>query len=109
MDTTQYAEGQYIGAELLKGSPSKKVYISADAKVVEGKYGDKLELQVEMDGKSKIWGLNRDHVKALQEAYGKDSRGWVGQTVSLRVVTMGGKESVLAIPEKTKTEEVKNE
>jgi len=105
VDTTQYAEGQFLNPEMVKQSPSKKVYISGDAKVVAGKFGDKLELPIEMDGKQKTWGLARDHVKALQE-FGKDSKLWVGKNVNLRVINANGKESILAIPEVVKTEKV---
>jgi hypothetical protein len=106
MDTQEFAEAKFIGVELIKQSPSKKVYISGDAAVVTGQFGDRLELPVELDNKKKTWTLTRDHVKALQECYGKDSRAWVGQTIGLRVVNVGGKESVLAFPEKVKEEKV---
>ena len=105
MDTTQYAEGQFISPELVKNSKSKKVYIAGDAEIVQGKFGDKLEVDVELDGKKKRWGLNRDQVKALHE-FGKDSKLWVGKWVSLKVVNIGGKETVVAIPEQDSTEEV---
>ena len=106
MDTMQFAEGQYVNAELLKTSPSKKVYIAGDAKIVEGKFGDRLELPVELDGKPKTWTLNRDQVKTLHQAYGKDSKLWVGKTVKLTPVNLGGKETLVCEPETVKTEEV---
>lgn len=103
MDTTQYAEGQYINPELVKKSPSKRVYISGDVKVVPGKFGDKLELPVELDGKPKTWGLNRNHVKALH-VFGRDSKQWVGKEVKLSVVNISGKEEVIAEPIQNKEE-----
>jgi len=103
MDTTQYAEGQFITPELVKQSPSKKVYIAADAKIVQGKFGDKLEVAVEMDGRPKTWGLNRSHVKALH-VFGKDSKTWVNHWVKLVVVNIGGKEQIVAEPELNKDE-----
>ena len=107
MDTTKYAEGQFINPELVKASPTKKIYVSGDAKEEENKFGNlSLVLPVELDGKAKTWTLRMDHVKALQEAYGKDSRQWVGQTIGLSVVKVNGKEQLIAIPQKAKEETV---
>lgn len=100
MDTTRFAEGQFLNPELVKTSPTKKVYITGDAKEETNKFGNpQLTLPVEIDNKNKIWGLRMDHVKALQEAYGKESKAWIGQIISLRVVVVNGKEQLIAIPE----------
>ena len=98
MDTTQFAEGQWINAELIKKSPSKKMYISGDAKIVAGKFGDKLEVPVEIDDKPKTWTVTRDQVKALHTAYGKDSKLWVGKNVNMKVVDVNNKETVIVEP-----------
>jgi hypothetical protein len=111
MDTSQYGESAYITPELVKQSTAKKVYICGVAKIVQGKFGDKLELPVELDGKQKTWGLNRTVVQALQK-FGegkpnpKDDKHWVGKYVELRVINDGTKEIIVAIPVLTQTEAV---
>ena len=105
MNTEAFGESAYITPELVKLSTTKKVYIAGDAKIVQGKFGDKLELPVEIDNKPKTWGLNRDHVKSLQQ-FGKDSKTWLGKWVELRVVNNGQKEIIVAIPIITPSEVV---
>ncbi len=105
MDTSNFGESAYITPELVKTSTTKRIYIAGDAKIVQGKFGDKLELPVEIDNKPKTWGLNRDHVKALQQ-FGKDSKQWLGKWVELRVVNNGQKEVIIAIPVLTQTEAI---
>lgn len=97
MDTTQYGESAYLTPELVKNSATKRLYIAGDVKIVPGKFGDKLELPVEIDNKAKTWGLSRDHVKSLQQ-FGKDSKAWLGKWVEVRVVNNGQKEVIVAIP-----------
>ncbi len=105
MDSTQFGESAYINPQLVKESISKKLYISGDAKIVEGKYGDKMELPVELDNKDKTWGLSRDIVKSLQ-AFGKDTKTWVGKWVKLTAVKVGDKEQIIAEPIITSAEQV---
>ena len=105
MDTTQYGESVYIAPDLVKQSASRRVYIAGDARIIKGKWGDQLELPVELDGKPKTWGLTRDVVKTLQQ-FGKDSKQWVGKWVELRVINDAGKDKVMAFPIITPTEEI---
>jgi hypothetical protein len=103
MDTSQYGESAYITPELVKFSASKKVYICGIAKVVQGKFGDKLELPVEIDGKQKTWGLNRTLVQALHQ-FGddkenpKDDKHWIGKWVQLSLKFENGKDVIVASP-----------
>ena len=106
MDSTAFGESAYITPDLVKQSTTKKVYITGDAKIVQGKFGDKLELPVEMDMKPKTWGLNRDQVKNLQQ-FGKDTKLWIGKYVELRVITMNNKDTIVAIPQLIQTETIK--
>ena len=103
MDTQEYGEGSYICVELLRASPTKRVYIRGDPNEVDGKFGPMLELPVELDGKIKKWSLKRAHVISLQ-TFGagknspKDSRHWVGKYVDLSIVTDGTREIIIATP-----------
>jgi ribosomal protein L21E len=98
VDTTEFEQGKYLNAELAETSPSKKVYIKADATIVEGKYGRKLEIQVELDGMTKTWNPNIDQVKELNKAFGKDSKLWVGRWVELKVFKVGDQKQISILP-----------
>ena len=107
MDTTKYGEGNYINSELVELSPTKKLCILGEGEEELNQYGNaQLKLPVEIDGKKKSWSLSMDNVKNLQQTYGKDSKLWIGQMVSLRVVTMNGKKKIIALPELIKHEVV---
>ena len=94
MDTTKATEGKYVNAEIVKGSPTKKCVIINEGEFVDGDYGEKFQLTVEIDGKQKIWSPNKDSIKNLQLAFGKDSINWVGKIIKLKVVIFKGKETV---------------
>jgi ribosomal protein L21E len=106
VDTTEFEQGKYLNAELAETSPSKKVYIKSDATIVDGKYGRKLEVQVELDGMTKTWNPNIDQVKELNKAFGKDSKLWVGRWVELKVFKVGDKKQISICPIVIKEERV---
>lgn len=97
VDTTQYGEGQYLTADMVKSSPSKKLVIVGEPKGKPSDFGERLTADVEMDGKKKEWRLNRDTVKNMQ-TLGIDSKYWNGAEVNLQVVTISGKESIIGVP-----------
>lgn len=98
METKEFLEGHYITVELVKDSPSKKSVVLTEAKGEETKFGNKLTCNVEIDGKEKVWRMNRDSVKNMRSIC-NDSFGWIGATVNFRIVSIGGKDSVVGIPE----------
>ena len=107
MDTTEFAEGQFLNPELVETSPTKKVVIQNEGTREINKFGNpSFSVNVLLDGKSKAWTLRQDHVKSLRTAFGYDSKFWVGQTINLRVVTLNGKKTIVAIPEVVKVEAV---
>jgi len=107
VDTTEFEQGKYLNAELAEQSPSKRVYIKADAKIVEGKYGRRLELEVELDGLTKTWNPNIDQVMTMNKNFGRDSKMWVGKWVELKVFKVGDKKQISIYPVVTKEELVK--
>ena len=44
---------------------------------------DMFNIQVELNEKKKIWSPNNKHGKALQEAFGNDTKEWIGQKVQI--------------------------
>jgi len=97
MDTTEFSEGKFITAELVKTSPTKVCVILDEAKPEETDFGEKLQVHVQIDQKNKIWRINRDSVKNMHKI-NTDSKFWIGKKVQLMTITMKGKETVIGLP-----------
>ena len=98
VDVTQAMEGKYVNADLVRASPSKKCVIVDEGRYEDGDYGAKLHLNVEIDGKQKVWAPNKDSVKNIAEEYGTDSNKWVGKLIKLSIGKIQGKDTVNGIP-----------
>lgn len=97
MDTTSFSESAFVTPELVKNSASKILVVMEEAKPEKTDYGEQLHVKVQIDGKFKIWRMNRDSVKNMQ-SLGSDSNFWIGKKVQLMVITAKGKEQVLGVP-----------
>ena len=97
MDTTEWSEGKYITAEVVKSSPNKIAVIMDEAKPEKTDYGESLHVNVQFNGKYKIWRLNKDSVKNMHQI-GTDSRSWINRKVQFNVISAKGKEVVLGFP-----------
>jgi len=109
VDTTRASEGKYVNAEMVKDSPTKKAVIIDEGEYIEGDYGEKFQLTVELDGKQKIWSPNKDSIKNIQSELGKDSKFWIGSIIRLAAMTVRGKQTVngFVMPDpKIKKEEI---
>jgi hypothetical protein len=106
VDTNEYLEGQYITVDMVKNSPSRRLVVIGEPKGEETDFGKKLTANVKIDQKQKIWRLNKDSIKNMQEL-GRDSKTWNGAVVDLRIITTTGKECVVGIPQIHRIEEVK--
>lgn len=108
VDTTKAKEGKYITADLVKESLSKKCVIINEGEFVDGDFGEKFQITVEIDGKQKIWSPNKDSICNMHDAYGKDSKAWIGKIVKFKVTKFKGKDTVTGEPvsEPTVTTEV---
>ena len=96
MDATQYGESNYVTAELVKASPTKKAIIMADSKSEETDFGTKLRIPVDIDNKPKTYSPNKDSVKNIIRSLGAETKAWVGKTLSFSVISVMGKDSVIA-------------
>jgi len=95
MDTTRATEGKYVNADMVKNSTTKKLVIIDEGEFVEGDYGEKFQLTVEIDGKQKIWSPNKDSIVNIQDVMGKDSKFWIGTIIKLRTTKIKGKDSII--------------
>jgi hypothetical protein len=98
VDTTNLTESEFLGTQFVKDSVSKRAVILSAGTVEPSKDGSykQLQLLVEIDGKKKLWKLNKTSLKNLQGKYGKDSQFFVGKTVTFGTTLMpNGKEGVV--------------
>ncbi len=104
VSSKQAMESEYITADLVKESKTKVLVVLEGGEyqkvVFDGKESEKLTLPVEIDGARKTWRPNRDSVKNLNRGFGEPTEDWVGKPVSLDVVSIAGKDSVIATPKK---------
>jgi len=98
VSSKQAMESEYVNADLVKNSKNKEMVVVDPGKYEQTDYGEKLTLFVEIDGKKKIWRPNRDSVKNLNRGFGEDTETWIGKPVTLQVVSIAGKDSVVAAP-----------
>jgi len=103
VDATKAGESDYINADLVKESPTKRiVFIDAGKYVTkkdqEGNEYEKLELSCQIDGKLKIYAPTKDSAKNLIQLWGEQTDKWVGNQADVRAIKMMGKDTVLATP-----------
>lgn len=102
VDVSRAMESKYITAELIKESPTKKCVIIDGGEYVEstydGKTFERFQLNVEIDGKKKIWNVNKDSVKNISAEYGKNSTMWIGKVIQLSTASIKGKDTVIGMP-----------
>jgi hypothetical protein len=98
MDATQFGESDFITTEIVNASKTKKIVIVGDGKVEETDWGSRMELPVEIDGKKKRYRPNKDTIKNCISLFGADTKGWLGKTISLVVMSIAGKDSIIGTP-----------
>lgn len=101
VDSTDAMLGNYVNADMVKHLKAKKLVVVTEGEYVDTKFGRKLQLDVEVDGKAKTWKPNIDSLKNFNNSFGPDTKGWIGKIANLQVVSFQGKETVLATPQET--------
>ncbi len=97
VDASKAMESLYLTAKVVEASEKKQIVIVDGGGYEDTDYGERLTLTVQIDGKSKIWRPNRDSVKNISGALEtKETDKWVGKSFSLQVVSIQGKDSVIA-------------
>ena len=101
VDTKQFCESEFLSAEFVENSKSKKCVIITEPIGKYSDYGLKLTCIVEIDGKQKIWKMNKRTVVNLQ-VLGSDSIKWVGKIINLETCLINGKNAIIGLPNKQK-------
>ena len=86
MDVSEFAESEWVNAEVANGAKVKIAVIvgPAEVKLNEADKTSKLVVPVEVDAKRKKWQMNRATVKNML-ALSVDSNDWIGHKVQLVV------------------------
>jgi hypothetical protein len=98
MDITKYAESEFLNADVVKDSITKKGIIlnSGTEETVENRI--RPVFLVEIDGRVKKWQANRKSLKILMNSISKDTDAWRGRTVSFSTERMNnGKDGVVVL------------
>lgn len=98
VDVTRATESKYLNADIVKESATKKLVILNGGEYVEGDYGERFQLEVEIDGKKKIWSPNKDTLLNLMAVFGRNSELWIGKIVKVQVMKLRGKDAVIGMP-----------
>lgn len=101
MDVKDLLEGDYIGVQLIKDSPTKRGVILSGG-IVESyseTSGKSLKVLVEIDGKQKFWRMNKTSLHNFAAVYGYESRAYVGKIVIFETARIQNKEAVIGRPE----------
>jgi|WetSurMetagenome_2_1015567.scaffolds.fasta_scaffold506161_2 hypothetical protein len=102
VDVTKAMESSYLNPDMVRESPSRRCVIIDEGAYIEGEYEgkkyEKLELKVQIDGKTKTWSPNKDSVKNLAQEYGSDSAVWVGKVIKLSIQKLRGRDCVIGFP-----------
>ena len=102
VDSTEATESKFLNADIVKNSKTKKLVLTGQGEYVEGKFGNKLEVPVEIDGRPKIWSINKDSAINLREAYGTDTKSWIGYVIDLKIVKIQNKDCIIAFASQEK-------
>jgi len=107
MDMTQYAESEYLTAEKIEQSETKIGVVVSDSEIVDSKFGKTPEFHIEIDGLKKKWKPNKTSIQHLIDAFGKDSKSWLGKIISFDIVTTStGRPSIIASPKIVRQETI---
>lgn len=103
VDVTEAIESKYVGVQFVRNSPTKKLVILGEGGFEETNFENegkkqKITLPVEIDGKHKSYRPTKDSIKNLSDSWGKDTKMWTGKIAKLSIITIAGKECVLAQP-----------
>lgn len=95
VSTAEALESKYVSVDLVKRSVKRDAVIIGEGEYENTDFGRRLSVPVEYLTKALKLRLNKDSVKALDSAYGADTKHWVGKRILFNVTTMKGKEVII--------------
>lgn len=101
VDAQEAAESNFITAELIEDSPTKRLVVVSGGSYEEGQFGRRLQIKVNIDKKEKRWNPNRTTVQSCIAAWGKDTDEWIGKTIEASVKEENGRKNINGVPLET--------
>lgn len=102
MEIGNLIDGKWITVDLVKKSDKKVAVVITEGvmKPVEfdGKKSERLAIIVELNGNQLEWQPNKDSLMNMANAYGRETRLWVGKRVIFNTTVMNGRELVIGQP-----------
>ena len=98
VDATKACESDWVNTDLVKTAKIKKAVIMTGGEYKDGKFGERLNIPVQIDGKMKTYSPNRDSASNMKIAWGADTNFWVGKTIELELSNVNGKVIIIARP-----------
>jgi hypothetical protein len=87
MDITEFTkqQGQFLKAENVEESPSKKFVIKEEAQTVHNeKYNtERLHIVGDFDGDEFIFDCSKTNARTISEVLGTDTQKWIGKSIVL--------------------------
>ena len=78
--------GDFISAKSIKDGDIIEIINEGAVEYSEALKKDTFNVKVMLNDKVKTWSPNNKHGKLLQQAFGLDSKEWIGQKVQLMLV-----------------------
>lgn len=98
VDTQEAKQSEYINAETVENSETKKFVVLGEGEYEETKFGDRLTVPVEMDGKRKKWRPNKASTKEVDKQLNvSNTKDWVEAIVSVAVTGEGNYSSIVVV------------
>ena len=91
-------EGKFLKPKIVEDSPTKKAVIISGGSYVEGPFGPRLCIKINLDAVEKEWSVNSTSASNIADAYGKETDKWIGKWVDLEVEESNGKKIVVGYP-----------
>lgn len=102
VEIKQFTESKFISVPVVKDSKNKILVIMGEGAIVDNEFQGRayqcLQLPVELDLMQKMWQPSKDAMKSMKEAWGSNTIGWIGKKVRVSIMTLNGKEVIVAQP-----------
>jgi len=98
MNVDEFLESDFVTLAWAEEKSGKTGVIlnSGEKDTFDGKKGFKLH--IELDGEQRFWRLNRHTIQAFVDAWGNESRKWIGQTFKISTGKVNKKDAIIGKP-----------
>lgn len=102
VDISDAISNDFVTVDLIKTSKIKTIIPVAEGNYEMVEYNQekkrKLRIPVQHSGINKTWQPNTDSLRNIGNAYGYDTKKWIGRKIMLNISIMRGREILIASP-----------